>query len=375
MRTKLVLQVLLALGVVVPTLNAQFEPFGVDVEHISVSHCGPNVYRQDQYGSGYGYCPQLEKAARAGVQWVRLYALWRFIEPTQGQFNFDYQLDYMVEYARSKGMKVYITAIWAPAWARGSTCVDCSPLAFNNSPECLDAGYAVVNPDYTYNFFYTMAQHYRNKYPFDNPVKAYGVWNEPDHGCMYNARNLSAPPGNYLNEFVMRYLFPAYNGIKAGDPNALVVGPELMEDESEVSCGTYNHNELGSRCDWYDSWMKPLWNYFGGLFDVISLHLYRANHDEVKSQMERVNGLVLGQRPLWLTEMGYTQNGLYDYAHAEQMRLSYVDLFNRQPWWAKIFYSSLRDGDGLCNGSGLLCGETALTEKQAYWTYKQMTGH
>ncbi len=52
MPTKLLLQVVLVLGLLVPTLEAQFEPFGVDVEHISVSHCGPNVYRSDAYGSG-----------------------------------------------------------------------------------------------------------------------------------------------------------------------------------------------------------------------------------------------------------------------------------------------------------------------------------
>src|SRR5262249_5331162 len=60
---------------------AQFQPFGMDIEWISVGDCNPNLFRSDAFGSGVGYCPQLEAAVRAGAQFIRILTMWRWLEP------------------------------------------------------------------------------------------------------------------------------------------------------------------------------------------------------------------------------------------------------------------------------------------------------
>ncbi len=358
---------LLMLGCCMSVYSQPFEPFGIDMGMPGVGDCFPDLYRADQYGSGLGYCPVMEAAARAGAQWVRLYVQWRFTEPQQGQFDWT-QLDYMVNYARSKGMEVYFIPFYAPAWARGSSCVDCHPFEADPNRR-LDAGRAVIDPDYTYSFFYNLASHFRDR------VTYYGVWNEPDHLDMYNLMSENWNQ-HYLIEWLERYLFPAYNAVKAVDPNLKVVATDLMTTD-EVSCGYPGY--WVPNCRWKESWLQPLMQYYSGAFDVVSIHAYKANHTEVKNMMDSIRSL-LGSKHIWITEGGFNSTGgQWDSTQSNEMHLTYVDLFNRQTWWDKWFYTFIHDGDNVpwCTGNGLLChvapSATTVTEKLSYRTYQDIT--
>src|SRR6185295_10693356 len=57
--------------------------------------------------------------AEARVGWVRLAAWWRFIEPRQGEFDFDY-LDRSVDAAVANGLKVLIVFASIPGWTNGT---------------------------------------------------------------------------------------------------------------------------------------------------------------------------------------------------------------------------------------------------------------
>lgn len=374
-------------------VHAQFQPFGMDIEWIDVGQCNPNLYRSDAWGSGVGYCPQLEAAARAGAQYLRVLTLWRWLEPNPpagapqpsvpgqrtGQHTYAWdtdpygnQWDYFVNYCGSfspnhcsgSPFQVIFTHVWAPAWARGSSCVDCSPLS-GDANQCGDAGrsvqntvngsgYAIQGTDTLFDYYYNFARHFQGR------VKYYGVWNEPNNSCNFDARYLGSTSGNYLNDFVSRYLFMAWNGVHQADPSASVIAPELMYGSG--SCGGW----FG--CDWYTSWLQPLWQYFNSSMDIIGLHRYPGDHTGVRSNVQQVFNLTGGARQVWVTEVGYDFSGDGSF-QSNEMYGTYVDNFNYTGYnWQKTFYHDLWGGT-----KSLL--NIDFSPRPSYNRYKSMTGH
>src|SRR5262249_7823912 len=222
----------LCLTAVCARAQGPYQPFGVDIENLDVTKCNPNVG-----------CPELDEAAKAGAQWVRLLAIWWFLEPQQDQFNWGI-LPWQVWYAQTKGMQVYFTMVWPPQWANGASSTTPPYVAGN----CGDCGRTVLNSNYTYGFFYNLAAQFNGStvsgcaaddwntcHPL---VQYYGVLNEPNNSNNYNDTYYDpGNSGNYLNDFVTQYLFPAYNGVKQANPSAYVVLGDLQE--GTVSCGGF----------------------------------------------------------------------------------------------------------------------------------------
>jgi hypothetical protein len=214
--------------------QGSYQPFGVDVENLDVSKCNHNV--------GVG-CPLVDQAAAAGAQWMRLFAWWYYLEPSNGSYNLG-ELPWQIAYAQSKGIQVYLTATWAPPWANGAQ-ITCNPVSHGGAdcPQPQDEGATVLNSTYTYDFFYNLATQFNgsgggytssycgtgSSYNADycHPlVQYFGTWNEPDGMNNYNDKEYDPYNlGNYLNDFVNQFLQPAYNGIKAANPSAY----ELVE--------------------------------------------------------------------------------------------------------------------------------------------------
>jgi len=342
---------------------AQFQPFGADVERFDPTQCNPSVG-----------CPEMDKLHTAGVQWIRLLVMWRWVEPNAptnpaypgiyGQWTgqhtlFLSDLDYQVNRARSLGMNVYLNFMWTPPWANDSP-EDCSPLDAGRicASGRWTVGYAIRNKYQLLDLAYLVASHFRGR------VSAYGVWNEPNLTNNFNLSNPREPidEGQYLNVFADRYLFMVHNGVKAGDPTAQVVAPEVATN----ACGMPR-----SGCDWFRSWVEPMWMYFGGSFDVISFHEHRQSHNDAKGDVDRVYNRTF--RPIWVTENSYD---VPLNAEPNEMFTTYVDLFNR-PLWQKDFYTAISGNKfGFCSQGGLLCENyPAFTERPVYGRYKQMTGY
>ncbi|HRC86151.1 MAG TPA: hypothetical protein PK413_11120 [Thermoanaerobaculia bacterium] len=393
MRSRILLVLLLLLGSA-PAF-AQFQPFGMDVEWIGVGDCNPYLYRSDAYGGGTGYCPLLEAAARAGAQYVRFLTLWRYLEPNPptgvpqpgvpgnrtGQHSYAWdtdpygnQWDYYVNYCSrfspgfcsGRPYQVIFTHVWAPAWARGSSCVDCSPLS-GNAAQCGDSGrsvqsgyngsgYFVPATDILFDYYYNFARHFQGR------VRFYGVWNEPNNSCNFDSRFLGTGSGSYLNDFVSRYLFMAWNGVHQADPSAQVIAPELLFSD-KGSCGGW------FSCDWYNSWLQPMWQYFSSSLDIIGLHRYPdRDHTQVRDNVQQAYLLTGGSRQIWMTEVGYNYSGDGSF-QSNEMYGTYVDNFN-YTWmgWQKTFYHDLWGGEkSLLNQN--------LTPRPAFSRYQSMTGH
>ncbi len=335
------------------------QPFGTDIESFAASACTP---------SG---CPFLDDAAAAGAQWVRLLAIWHFLEPTEGNFQWG-ELPYQIWYATSqKHMNVYLTATWAPSWANGATQTTYPPYACSGQSQCQDVGRTVTSYNYTYNFFSALAREFNgssvsgcstNASTCHPLVQYFGVWNEPNEAQNFDDQYFAQNPGDYLDDFVNQFLSPAYNGVKAGNPSAYVVAPELSTTNS--SCGYWSEPSGYSCGTWQASWMQPMAQYFSGSYDVISIHGYEAE-STVKANVLQIEGSFNpAGKPIWVTE--------HEMGPSTQVTNTYVDEYNYQSFWTKVFWTFIPPAAGYtCSGAtALFCsnnGGSTFVQNTAYF--------
>lgn len=129
---------------------------------------------------------------RAGFNWAKHQVEWATIEPQPG--NYDYtQLDGIVGAANAANLKLLLSVQHAPA--------------FDKTPA---SGLFPSDPSTYQVFMQAVSSHYKGK------VAAYEIWNE---------QNLSreAGPGNVDPSHYLPILEAGYNGVRAGDPSALVL--------------------------------------------------------------------------------------------------------------------------------------------------------
>ena len=136
----------------------------------------------------------LDKLQAAGVRWVRIDTAWNGIEGAyKGERNLWHigMVDFCVNEARARGMKVLITLWLTPSWANGGQSDKVPP----------------TNPQDYADFARWAATYWRGR------VDAWEVWNEPDQQNFFNATQ-----ARYV-----QLLNAAYPGFKAGDPDAEVI--------------------------------------------------------------------------------------------------------------------------------------------------------
>ena len=342
------------------------QQFGVDAGIPDAGNCNASVG-----------CPLIDLAASAGAHWIRILAVWHFLEPTQNNYDWGV-VPWQVWYANQKGLNVYFTATWAPQWANGATSV-CPPYVDAHQfdphgvtdPSCAngyqDVGRTVTDSSYTQSFFYNLALQFNGSTVAGCPtstvstchplVQYFGVWNEPNglnnfNDVYYNPSNLGA----YGADFASQYLIPAHNGVKQANPSASIVALDLSTGAS--SCGGF------SNCgDWKSSWMTPFNMYYSSLYDVISIHGYNG-HTVDHENVDWVNTNASSGKQIWETEAAAKDTGTSDLTDL------YVDQSNRSSYWPRIFYSlGPRDCSG--NPNTLVCGSgSTLSPTSYYYAYQ-----
>ena len=157
----------------------------------------------------------LDLVRDSGFRWVKQIFPWREIEVEDDVFDWT-QADQFVENALDRKLFIVARLDREPAWALTSP----ANASVENTPP---SDYAQFEA-----FCYEIAYRYRNK------IRAYQVWNEPNL-----AREWGGQPPN-PDDYV-RLLAHCYNGIKRGDPAAIVISaglaptgtglPEALPDE------------------------------------------------------------------------------------------------------------------------------------------------
>ena len=218
----------------------------------------------------------LNRLQAAGVTWVRIDTGWNGIEGAyKGERNPWYigMVDFCVNEARARGMKVLLTLWLTPGWANGGQTDKAPP----------------TNPQDYADFARWAAGHWRGR------VDAWEVWNEPDDPSYFSGT---------LPQYV-QLLNAAYSAFKAGDPAAEVIlaGPSSNDD----------------------GWIRDVYALGGrNSFDILATHPYQGLGDYPPEYREANGGTyrwwfthlpVVRQvmiqngdaaKPIWFTEFGWS---------------------------------------------------------------------
>jgi hypothetical protein len=228
--------------------------------------------------------PSISEALATGAKTVRIFALWKDLQPGGGT---DYPssnpslakaYEDAITQLNAAGAKPLFVVTEAPAWANGSSDVDVPP----------------INPADFGAFLQSFAA--RNKAV--GSVAGYEIWNEPDENAFWHP---SPDPVKYT-----AMLKAAYAGIKQGDPSATVIaGP------------TTGNNY---------SWLENLYAAGAqGSFDAVAVHTDTACLDRGPDEFYREDGKLArytflgyrtvhdtmvahgdGAKPIWMSELGWS---------------------------------------------------------------------
>jgi LysM repeat protein len=161
--------------------------------------------------TGFGYGIQAHMIGRdhaqivstvknMGLGWIKHQIVWKDFETSKGNINWS-NMDALVNSCYNAGLKVLLSVVKAPTWARGSL----ADLTVDGPP---------ANPQDLADFVGAMAERYKGK------VQAYEIWNEQNLHHEWGNEALDA------NRYV-QLLAAAYRAIKAKDPGAIVVSGGL----------------------------------------------------------------------------------------------------------------------------------------------------
>jgi hypothetical protein len=303
---------------------------------------GPHVgygfniaWRGDEQAQAF-HQQTLDKVNEAGFNWIRIQIGWRDAESSQGQYYFDH-IDRLVNQARANNVRILASVLKAPTWATG---------------DGTDGIPADTEPFQA--FMTQLAGHFQGR------IDAYEIWNE---------QNLAFETGGNVD--VGRYvniLKAGYTGVKAADPNAIVLFggltptgvdmPSLAIDDVLYLERIYAYND-GEVKQYYDvlgahpgsngnppdfSW--PDNPNSGDWTNDNSFYFKRVA--QIRSVMER-NGE--GRKQIWLTEFGWsTANQApgyeYGYMNSDQDQAAYLvrafDIAKQNwPWMGVMFVWNL----------------------------------
>lgn len=245
----------------------------------------PGAARAAAPGINIGYVEasrgQVERAARTGADYARLFVLWSDFQPSgPGQSIAGSRLaeyDAAVRRLRAAKVKPILVVVGAPAWANGSS----DRLV----PPAEPSGYA--------RFAGALARHFRGR------VVAYEIWNEEDEAVFWHA---PVDPARYAG-----LLRASYSAVRDGDPAA------------KVLVGPLTGNNYGFLAALYGAGIR-------GHFDAVAVHTDTACLDRGPERFYRDPGGAVGRftflgyrsvhavmaahgdgaKPIWMTELGWS---------------------------------------------------------------------
>jgi hypothetical protein len=218
----------------------------------------------------------VHEASTLGVHWVRLFAVWSYLEPAPGV----HASNWFAEYDRllaslPKGTKAIVDLVGAPSWESGSQAA--------NAPPRDPADYA--------SLLHFIAQRWAGK------VAAYEIWNEEDAPLWWAG---GPDPTAYTH-----LLQTSYTAVKSAEPHAAVVLGGLTGNDYDFLQGIYRaggkgyFDAVGVHTDTACNTSSPylVLRDADGRLDPDSFLGYREVH-----ATELANG---DDKPIWMTETSW----------------------------------------------------------------------
>ena len=265
----------------------------------------------------------LNRARDAGIGWVRIDFVWAYVETSRDHFDWTVY-DNLAAEARERGIEIFASLVYSPDWATGGP-------ALIGVPD---------DPAEWADFCERAARRYRGT------IRHWGLWNEPNLPHFWDGTR---------QQYIDLILKPGAAAIRAGNPDALVGGPDLA------------HLTAGD-ADWYD-WLREVLLEAGDDLDFVTHHAY--DEDGPRDLTEKLEGSTLfGNRPqfwdtvtptveevlknagwwgkpFWLTETGWESAEVTEANQAAYLRGFLEEWFTGKPeqsWIDKIFVYEMKDG-------------------------------
>jgi hypothetical protein len=285
----------------------------------------------------------LDLAAAAGIEWVRLDFNWFTLEPARGSYNWGY-MDAVVNAARARGLQIFATLAYTPAWANGTGNIADPP----------------TNPADWSDFVYATVRRYRGA------IKHWGMWNEPNLDGFWTGEAWQ------YREWILK---PGHDAATSADPSCLVLGPEL----ASLSSGDY------------PGWLEEITKAGGGDYiDIVTHHVYKGDTgwdtfdyldegafhwpwDDPPLQ-DALSDVGLDGKPVWLTETGWTtadgKDSVSEADQAEYYRQLLWGVTERASWLQKVFpYELIDDPTPGVPKWGIIRAD--YSPKPAYYAYQE----
>jgi hypothetical protein len=308
-------RLLLALLLIITALPIGIGPVTpVGAQAVS-SPFGVNSHVATRYGLYHRLHTPLDLIANHNVSWVREEFRWDVIQPTPRRWDWGFA-DELVEKAQQRGLNVVGLLAYSVGWASPGSGAGFSQPAWA-MPSNLDAyrGYITA-----------VVSRYRGR------VRAWEVWNEPNHGHFWQP----APnPGDY--GMLLRI---AAEAIRAADPGARVVF-------GGVSGADVGFLEAAVDVAGWDA------------FDVLAAHTYVAPKSPergrlVEGEIAKLQAFIArrgGGKPIWLTEIGWPTStpgrwGIGDPAIQANYLVRGMIAASTSPGVERIFWYNWRDDGG-----------------------------
>jgi polysaccharide biosynthesis protein PslG len=263
----------------------------------------------------------LDRVAAAGIAWIRVDFNWDDLQPARDRYDWTLT-DAVVHDARARGLNVYATLSYTPAWANGGQGRNAPPL----------------NSDDWYNFVYETVSRYRAQ------VQHWGMWNEPNFEGFWSGS-------------VEQYL-----------QIILEVGARAVRDaQGGFVCGP----ELGMQGDWW-VWFYQILSQKPRDLDIVTIHNYAATGTHVLLELLTPRGIMVltgtDAKELWLTETGWDTSEVSEEAQAAYYE-QVLEGLEQEGGPDKVFFYQLVDEPDSPEAWGIL--RVDLRPKPAYEAYQR----
>jgi hypothetical protein len=288
---------------------------------------------------------QLDWVTEVGASWVRTGVGWEFVEPELTEpptYRWEVA-DQIVNDCRARGLNILWGFPYTPKWASDngqSNGVPRSPVA----------------QEHWRKFVRATAERYRNDIDYYEP------WNEPNNEKFWRGT---------VDEYVSLILKPAWEEIKAVDPNKKVVGPTL-----ELIRGARIRVE-----DFFGRLSKSNGSQY---IDILSQNLYQDEPEDVTNQFEKgdyecwwifcikkrdslfkiYRKTGFGSHPIWINEFGWRSDKVGE-GHQAKYIVETLGRLSRRPRFTNAFIYELQDDPRFKPKWGIMKSDGS--PKKAYW--------
>lgn len=266
----------------------------------------------------------LDTLQSIGVQDIRVFVPWIFVEPAQGTYNWSY-MDMVMQAAAARNMGVMAEIASTPTWEGSSTAI---------------TGAGTPTPADYASFVTQVAKRY------GSTISAYEIWNEPNYV-------LSSDPIDATAYAAL--LKAAYPAIKAVDPTATVVAGALG---SVISFGSITLDPV--------TFVKQMLAAgASGYFDALSFHPYQeslpfsSGAGVANSPLTQLNSIYQllqqygdGNLKIWISEFGASTNDVSQQTQADLIK-NLLDTWQTLAYAGPVFIYTAQDGVAGADGYGI----------------------